>query len=148
MPRGRGAKKKSHGHGNPAKIAAKKEREMEFRQDGAGKRFRRDRNRRMNRATLDANVAEGVTRGPMTIAAEDVVEEIMAAHGLEGPEHKAAIIEYLVGCFGMVIHAFPDNPEFLPPYLQWRDESAAKVAQAREQLEQREAEDRANGHLL
>lgn len=127
MPKGRGARRKTAKRRNAKAARARQEKELDFTQPGATEDVIRERNRRMRQATHDAAAEDGIVTGTLRVAAMDVVEDLQMAYGLEGEEHRVAIIEYLVGAMGELIHAFPETPEFLPGYLQWRDESRARV---------------------
>jgi hypothetical protein len=119
--------------GNPAthKPRHKKRREAKerFMQPDATEQVVSEMNRKMRALMHEAPAEDGAVIGPLRIAAEHLVAQIQKAHGLEGEEHKAAIVEYLVGCWGEVAHAFPEKPD-IPGYHQHREKSVARAREA------------------
>jgi hypothetical protein len=88
-------------------------------------------NRRMRQIISETPPEDGLVVGPLTIAAEHLVAQLQTTHGLSGEEHEAAILAYLVGCWGELAHAFPEQPE-IPGYLAWRSRCAEQAAGGRD----------------
>ncbi len=105
--------------GNPAR-AAQRERDRMLSQ--IPDEHTKEAKRLTKRLTeiWQGGVGDGPAIGSFRLAAEHYAPTLQVAYGLTGDDHRHAIVEWLVGCWGEIVHAFPQTPE-LPSYPEWRD---------------------------
>ena len=116
--------------GRPAEIAAEiQRRRSKARPDPAKKEMDRIV-ARVREVVREAPTSDGVAVGNLRIAAEYFAPQLQAGFGLTGGDaemHRAFITEWLIGCWGEIVHAFPERPD-LPGYFEWRERSRQKLA--------------------
>lgn len=127
--KGRGARRKTarKRRRHPAKM--KRLQELEHLQPDATEQVVQATNRRMRQAMQDGELEDGLVKGPLTVAAEHMVHQLMRIHGFEGEEDEAAITAYLEGIWGELAHAFPEKPD-VPSYPEWRERSHKHALEA------------------
>jgi hypothetical protein len=112
-------KTKKRNQGHPARLSRRRKREQQherFKQPDATEARVQELNRLMRDEIAHAPYGDGLVTGPLTVAAKHVAPQLQAAHGLDGDEHEAALVQWLVGNLGQVIAAFDPAA-----YLGWRD---------------------------
>lgn len=98
-----------------------------WRQPDATEASVQELNRQMRQALRERGPEDGAVSGPLSVAAQFVAPQLAAANGLQGPEHEAAIVNWLLGQWGDVVRDF--DPQ---AYRAWRGECVERAASQRE----------------